>query len=139
MKNLKCFLLLSLLLLTLSEAESKTQKVLPKEFTGIWVVSKEACISIENTNDFDKALVISPTSWGCYESSCDIQQITKFKNHSLKVEAICSGEGVTDKEIFHMKLLDYQTISLRRIAINGEFDSYAETWVYHRCDKLKEI
>jgi hypothetical protein len=82
MKNLKCFLLLSLLLLTLSEAESKTQKVLPKEFTGIWVVSKEACISIENTNDFDKALVISPTSWGCYESSCDIQQITKFKNHS---------------------------------------------------------
>jgi hypothetical protein len=134
MKKFKCFLLLSFFLLAQNQAESKTQKVLPKEYIGAWSIG--GCDHYEKCGERSDGLMeISPQDIGFYESSCDVQKITKLKNDSLKLETICTGEGSTRKEIFHIQLISSQEI---RIVFGGDLP-FATATTYIKCAEPSNI
>jgi hypothetical protein len=125
MKYFLCLAILFLLFVSQGKTEPKISKVLPEEYIGAWSIG--SCKHYEKCGDMsDELMEISPKTLNFYEVTCDIQKVTKLKNHSLKVEVYCYEYGANRKEIFYIQLRSSQEIRM----VGGVF---ANATTYFKC------
>ncbi len=134
MKYFQYLAILFLLFLSQGKTESKTQRVLPEEYIGAWSIV--GCEHYEKCGERSDGLMeISPKTLSFYESSCDIQKITKLKNGSLKLEIFCNEYEMKGKEILYIQFMSSQEIRM----VFGRDLPFATATTYFKCAKPSNI